>query len=452
MATQVKVPDYTASERQTLFHKAGTDEALYGGAAGGGKTAALVAEAVTLCLEYPGLPVDIFRRTIPELKSTIIPEIYRQCGAYIDAGYMSWHGQDRVFKFSNGSTINLNYCDTPADVYRYQGREMPVLMFDELTQFPQDWYEYLKTRNRTSNPTWPVRIRAATNPGGVGHGWVKNYFIDRGTPESVYTEEETGLTRIFIPAKVDDHPSEQFRTQYKQKLKAISDDALRRALLEGDWDQFSGQVFTEWRRDKAGQPWHVIKPFAIPDYWPKWMGYDHGYNTKAAAGWYARDPQTSRIFKYRELYVSQTGVREIARLIKQMEGSESVVPRMADPAIWKGAGNHNTGETVADMFAKGGIIFTPANNDRMAGKQAWHDALSTAPDGLPKMQVFENCIETIRTIPSLPYDKNRVEDVDTLSEDHIYDEGRYALTNERQAHNTGNASYKPRDMLSKKYG
>ena len=136
---QLKVPNYTASERQTLFHTTLADEALYGGAAGGGKTAALVAEAVTLALEYPGIPVDIFRRTIPELKGTIIPEIYRQCGQYIEAGHMTYHGQDRKFQLKNGSTINLNYCDTDNDIYRYQGREIPVLMIDELTQFPQPW-------------------------------------------------------------------------------------------------------------------------------------------------------------------------------------------------------------------------------------------------------------------------------------------------------------------------
>lgn len=435
---KVKVPNYTASPRQTLFHTAATDEALYGGAAGGGKTAALVAEAVTLCLEHPGLPVDIFRRTIPELKSTILPEVYRQCGDYIDAGYMTWHGQDRYFKFSNGSTVNLNYCDTPADVYRYQGREMPVILFDELTQFPQDWYEYLKTRNRTSNHNWPVRIRAATNPGGVGHGWVKNYFIDTAPAEQIYTDRETGLTRIFIPAKVDDHPSKIFREQYKTKLQAISDDALRRALLDGDWDQFAGQVFTEWRRDK-----HVVKPFEIPDYWPRWLGYDHGYNTHAAVLWFTKDQQTNRMYIYRELYLSLTGVSQIAQLIKQVEGNETVLPRFADPAIWKGAGNQNTGETVAEMFQKEGTIFTPANNDRLAGKQAWHDALSIAPDGLPKLQVFENCTELIRTLPSLPYDKNRVEDVDTRAEDHPYDAGRYALLGQRYSGASTAEPYKP---------
>lgn len=418
-----KVPNYSASPRQTLFHTTDADEALYGGAAGGGKTAALVAEAVTLALEYPGIPIDIFRRTIPELKGTIIPEIYRQCGDYIDAGYMNYHGQDRKFVLSNGSSINLNYCDTENDIYRYQGREIPCLFIDELTQFPQAWFEYLKTRNRTSNPDWPVVVRAATNPGGVGHGWVKAYFIDRTAPEVMYKDKDTGLTRIFIPAKVSDHPLAKFREDYTTKLKGITDNQLRKALLDGDWDVFAGQVFTEWSREK-----HVVEPFQIPDHWTKWFSYDHGYNTFAAGLWFAKDPITNRTYIYRELYETQMGVDRMAEKILMLDANEVSI-RWADPAIWKGAGNQNTGETVAVMFENYGVYMEPANNDRLAGKAAWHDALALAPDGLPKLQIFSSCTNLIRTLPSLPYDIHKVEDVDTKAEDHLYDAGRYGLVN-----------------------
>src|SRR5690606_33660728 len=150
-------------------HHAFADEALYGGAAGGGHTAARVGGAVTLALQHRGIPGDMCRRPIPERKRTILAEIDQQRGDCQDAVHKPCHGQGSYFKYSNGSTMNLKYCDTPADVYRYQGREMPILMCNELTQFPQDGYEYLKPRNRTSNGDWPVRIRAATNPGGVGH-------------------------------------------------------------------------------------------------------------------------------------------------------------------------------------------------------------------------------------------------------------------------------------------
>lgn len=446
--TQIRVPNYTASERQTAFHMAVADEKLYGGSAGGGKTAALVAEGVTLALENPGIPINFFRRTIPELKGTILPEIHKQCGDYINAGHMTWHGLDRQFKLANGSTLNLNYLDTDNDIYRYQGTEMPVILIDELTQFPWAWIEYLKTRNRSSNPDWPIIFAAGTNPGGIGHGAVKTRFIDIGPPETLHTDPITGETRIFIPAKVDDHPLKEFRDSYRKKLDAISDPQLKKALRDGEWDVFSGQVFTEWRREKNGKPWHVVKPFVIPDHWIRWSGYDHGYNTYAAQLWFTKDPQSNRIYIYRELYVTQTGVTEVARLINQYENGERVLPKMADPAIWKGAGNQNTGQTVADMFAKEGILFTPANNDRIAGKQAWHDALSTAPDGLPKLQVFENCTELIRTLPSLPYDKHRVEDVDTQAEDHLYDAGRYALINQRPAKTP--KPYTPPSMMQRK--
>lgn len=442
---QVKVPDYTASPRQTIFHQSVADEKLYGGAAGGGKTAAIVAEGITLALEHPGIPINFFRRTIPELKSTILPEIHKQCADYIKAGHMTWHGLDRQFRLANGSTLNLNYCDTDADIYRYQGTEMPVILIDELTQFPQAWIEYLKTRNRTSNPDWPVIFAAGTNPGGVGHGWVKNRFIDVAPPETRYTDPETQETRIYIPAKVDDHPIQKFREDYKKKLSALVDVDLRRALRDDDWDVFAGQVFTEWGRNK-----HVIEPFQVPDHWIKWFSYDHGYNTFAAGLWFTQDPMSGRKYVYRELYESQKGISELASLKKRLEGRENPAPQLADPAIWKGAGDHNTGKSVAEMFQAEGISFTPANNDRLAGKAAVHEALSPMPDGLPNLQVFSNCVNLIRTLPSLPYDQHRVEDVDTKAEDHLYDALRYGLMSQRAA--VTPKPYKPKAMMQRKYG
>ena len=440
---QIKVPDYTPSERQTKFHTARVDDALYGGAAGGGKTAAIVAEGVTIALEHPGIPVDFFRRTIPELKGTIQQEIYKQCAAYISAGHMAWHGQDRQFKLTNGSVLNLNYCDTDADIYRYQGREMPVILVDELTQFPQSWIEYLKTRNRSSNPDWPVIFRAGTNPGGIGHGWVKTRYVDIGSPETVHTDPETKETRIYIPAKVDDHPLEAFRESYSKKLDAITDQDLKRALRHGDWDVFAGQVFTEWRYEK-----HTVEPFSIPEHWIKWFAYDYGYNTWAAGLWLTKDPQTDRIFVYREFYETQMPVSRQAEQQNMLESGEQVRVKLADPAIWKSPGNAETGETVAALFERSKRIFTPANNERIAGKNVIHEALAIAPDGLPKLRVFRSCVNLIRTLPSLPYDKHRVEDVDTQAEDHLYDALRYGLMNQRPAKQPG--VYTPPSVMKRK--
>ena len=434
--TQVKIPDYTASERQSIFHRTTADEKLYGGAAGGGKTAAIVAEAVTLALEYPGIPINLFRRTIPELNKTIKPEIIKQCWAYIKAGNIVWHGQasgdkdGRSYEFANGSTIILNYCDTDADIYRYQGAEMPVIGIDELTQFPQAWVEYLLTRNRTSNHDWPVLFMAGTNPGGIGHGWVKQRFIDPIPPEQINTVMIDGgdtSTRVFIPAKVDDHPDERFKKDYKRKLSAITDPQLRRALRDGDWDTFAGQVFTEWRRDL-----HVCEPFTIPEHWKRWRSMDYG--NKNSTLWYARDPQTERNYVYREYHTdSFLPIEEKARTTLMLEQGESVSFGLADPAIWKGAADHNTGKTVAEIYLDNGVKWMPANNDRMAGLAIVHDALSIMDDGRPKTIFFSTCLSSIRTIPALPYDLHKVDDVDTDADDHDYDSFRYGMMGTRKA-------------------
>lgn len=426
---QVKVPDYAASERQTAFHQAVADEKLYGGAAGGGKTAAIVAEGITLALEYPGIPVDFFRRTIPELKGTILPEIYKQAGAYIDAGHMKWHGQDRKFTLSNGSTLNLNYCDTDNDIYRYQGREMPAILMDEMTQFAQAWIEYLKTRNRTSNPSWPVVFMAGTNPGGISHGYVKRYFVDIAAPETIYTDPSTGITRVFIPAKVDDHPLEAFKESYGKKLDAITDPTLRRALRNGDWDVFEGQVFTEFSRDK-----HVVDPFEIPEHWRRWRSMDYG--NKNSTLWYAQDPATERVYVYREYRTEEyVTVDEKAKVIKDLEAGEQIAYGLADPALWNGSGNHNDreGKSVAEMFSDAGVHWQPAQNDRKAGLAMVHDMLALAADGLPKLQFFSTCLSIIRTLPALPYDKHKVDDVDTDADDHDYDSLRYGVMKFKQA-------------------
>lgn len=420
-----KVPDYDASERQTVFHTTVADEKLYGGAAGGGKTAALVAEAGTVCLEHPGYPFFLFRRTIPELKSTIIPEIYKQFGDYIKAGHMVWHGQDRTFEFANGSKLILNYLDNANDIYRYQGVEMPGIGVDELTQFPQSWIEYLRTRNRTSNPGWPVMFIAGTNPGGIGHGWVKKRFIDPVPPEVVNRIElEDGhvVTRVFIPARVSDHPIAKFREDYSRTLAAISDPNLRKALKDGSWTTFAGQVFTEFDYNL-----HVVNPFPIPKHWQRWRAMDHGNNN--SVGWLTQDPMSERIYLYREY--RETEYKEIgekARNIKQFGAGETISFGLADPSIWaSGQGDHSTGKSIAQLYSDNQVSWMPANNDRKAGLEMVHNKLAIKKDGLPGIQFFSTCTSTITTLPDLPYDKNKVDDVDTNANDHDYDMLRYGL-------------------------
>jgi len=272
----------------------------------------------------------------------------------------------------------------------------------------------------------------ATNPGNVGHGWVKSYFIDIAAPETIYTDPRSEKTRQFIPAKVTDHIDKDFQKEYLGVLNSMSDPNLRRALIDGDWDIFAGQAFEEWRRDTdAGKPWHVVVPFEIPRHWVRWFAYDWGYNSFAAGVWLTKDPSTDRIYLYREFYEHALAASKQAERIAMYSSNENMSMRLADPSLWKTVGSAETGETIAMIFQNNNLIFQPANNDRKAGKNAIHEALAPMPDGLPGLQVFSSCINFIRSFPNLPVDINKPEDIDTRAEDHLYDALRYGLMNQR---------------------
>lgn len=433
-----KVPDYSASDRQTVFHKSSAFERFYGGAAGGGKTAAIVAEAITRCLKHRRYAAYLFRRTHEDTKKTLKREIDKQCRAYMAAGHMEYKGQDKGYYFRDTeSWIYLCYYDHEDDFNHYQGSEIHMLGIDELTQFYESWYDNLVGRVRSDDPTVPLTVVTAGNPGGVGHGWVKTRFIDAAQPEQLITDvrpyvrrdgttEYVETTRIFIPALLEDHPSESFRQSYLRSLLTMGDPKKREAYLYGNWDLFAGQAFNEWRSRL-----HVVNPFPIPDHWPRWMGYDYGRGTFAAAVWLTRNPETQRIYIYREYYETGKGPRIQAQEMRQLETrSDNINVRLADPSIWKHVANADDGKTIAERFQEEKLFFQPANNDRLQGVTAWHEALDLAADGLPRLQVFSNCVHTIRTLPSLVVDDKRPEDVDTTGEDHLYDAGRYAIVNE----------------------
>jgi hypothetical protein len=302
---------------------------------------------------------------------------------------------------------------------------MPIIGVDELTQFPESWIDYLMTRNRTSNDKWPVMFIAGTNPGGIGHGWVKKRFIDPVAPEvinRVTLPDGSYKTRVFIPAKLDDHPNERFKKDYNKQLQSINDPQLRKALRDGDWNTFAGQVFTEFNYNI-----HVIDPIEIPTHWQKWRAMDHGNNN--SVGWFTQDPMSERIYMYREYRESEyKKISEKARNIKQFQAGESVSYGLADPSIWaSGQGDHATGKSINDLYAEEGVSWMPANNDRKAGLNTVHEYLGLAKDGLPKLQFFSTCVSIIKTLPSLPYDKFKVDDVDTHADDHDYDMLRYGL-------------------------
>lgn len=430
--------------RQKVFMSRPENEALYGGAAGGGKSDCAIAEALRQVHipHYRGL---ILRKTFPQLSELIdrSREIYQR--AFPKAKY---NESKHCWTFPSGAKIYFGSMQYTKDRLNYQGKRYDFIDFDELTQFTWDEYSYLMSRNRPGGPGTRCYMRAQANPGGIGHGWVKERFITAAPPmktiwENVEIRTPDGekllkkRSRIFVPSSVFDNKIlMENDPEYVSRLANLPEKE-RNALLYGDWDSFAGQVFTEWRNNPDGYKTrlntHVISPFRIPGSWKIYRGFDFGYAKPFSVGWYAVD-HDGRMYRIRELYgctgTPNEGVKwdvpTIARKIREIEKEDinlknKHINGIADPSIF----DESRGESIAEMMEREGIYFEKGDNTRLAGKMQLHNRLVFDDNGIPMLYVFDTCKHFIRTFPELIYSQTDVEDIDTQTEDHIYDECRY---------------------------
>ena len=431
-------------DKQRVFMSRFEDEALYGGAAGGGKSDALVIEALRQ-VNIPHYKALIIRKTFPQLAELIdkTHNYYRR--AFPGARY---NGTNHTWTFPSGAKIIFGSMQHSKDKFQYQGQAYDFIAFDELTHFTWDEYNYLFSRNRPNGPGTRVYTRATANPGGVGHGWVKERFITAMKPmttiwddvEIIFPDGHTETrrkSRIFVPSSVFDNPALLANDpDYLTRLASMPE-AERKALLYGNWDSFSGQVFTEWINDpdhyQDRKYTHVIKPFKIPSDWAIWCGLDWGYSRPFSVGWYAVDRER-RLYRIREYYgctgTPNTGLKlepsEVARNIKTIETEDPnlkdrKIYRVGDPAIWGSDGT----ESIGALFERERVYFEHGDHARIDGKMQVHHRLAFDDNGYPLLYVFDTCKHFIRTVPNLVYDESNVEDIDTDGEDHIYDELRY---------------------------
>ena len=455
-------------EKQRIFMARPEDEALYGGAAGGGKSDALINEALRQ-VHIPHYKALIIRKTFPQLSELIdkTHNYYRR--AFPKARY---NGTSHTWTFPSGAKIIFGSMQHANDRYQYQGQAYDYIAFDELTHFTWDEYNYLFSRNRPNGPGTRVYTRATANPGGIGHGWVKERFITATKPmttvwddvEIVFPDGHTETrrkSRIFVPSTVFDNPALLANDpDYLTRLASMPE-AERKALLYGDWDSFSGQVFVEWRNDPDHyldrRYTHVIKPFKVPAEWSIWCGLDWGYSRPFSVGWYAVD-QERRMYHIREYYgctgSPNVGLMmepsEVARKIREIEAEDinlkgRQIHRVGDPAIWASSGT----ESIGSLFERERVYFEKGDNARISGKMQIHHRLAFDENGVPLLYVFDTCKHFIRTIPALVYDESDVEDIDTDTEDHIYDQLRYvAMMNPIAPRTRTVAKPKPYDPLS----
>lgn len=430
-------------------------EVLYGGSAGAGKSHLVRAAAIMWCGMVPGLQVYLFRRLRDDLIKNHIegPHGLRALLApWVLTGLVDMV-EDEI-RFWNGSKIYLCHCKDEKDRFKYLGAEIHVLLIDELTTFTETIYRFLRSRVRMAGIDLPEqfrglfpRILCGSNPGNVGHGWVKAAFIDARPPLEIeqVSSSEGGMTRQFIPAKLTDNPSIN-PTDYVSKLEGLGSPALVKAMRDGDWNVVAGAFFPEVSTER-----HVITPRSLPAYWLKFRSFDWGSARPFSVGWWTvsdgelADFPRGAIIRYREWYgcqrdangaaIPNSGLRMTAEqvadgIVERERGDitgNRVMAGVADPSIFAEDG----GPSIADRMAGRKCYWRPADNTRVAriGASGGWDQVRARLIGdgeLPALYVFSTCLDWIRTFPALQHDDGRPEDVATESEDHIGDETRYA--------------------------
>lgn len=426
--------------KQIEFLRAVARHICFGGARGGGKSWVVRTKAILLCLAYFGIKILIVRRTYPELNRNHIRTLKRQL-----KGIATYNGTEKILEFPNGSTISFMYCKRDSDVDALQGAEFDVIFFDEATQLSEYQMKTIAACCRGVN-NFPKHIYYTCNPGGQGHSYIKRLFIDRE-----FKDGENPDDYIFIQSLVTDNKVLlETNSEYLAILEALPEH-MKRAWRYGDWNVYSGQYFEEFRKSpdivkctelglspddalKQRRFTHVIEPFRIPDDWTIYRSFDWGSNKPFSCGWWAID-HDGVLYRIMEFYGCKknepnTGLKmapskvfkEIHKIEQEHEllrGKE--IHGIADPAIW----NKDIGISIYDMAKEQGVYFRKGDNKRVPGWIQVKQRMTFDENGYPRMYIFKNCKDFIRTIPLLMYDEHKVEDLDTEGEDHAADETRY---------------------------
>ena len=413
------------TQKQKDFIDSPAFETLFGGAAGGGKSYAQIIDAFLYAMKYPKSKQIIFRRTFADLELSLIrttQEVYPSEVAIYNSSKHTW-------KFANGSIVDFGYIDKEQDVYRYQSAEYDVIRFDELTHFTEYMYVYMISRCRGAN-SYPKAIKSSTNPGNVGHTWVKKRFIDVGpanTGHDCMNDDGSTNTRIFIPSLVQYNKFlMESDPDYVNRLNALPEKD-RRALKDGDWDIYDGQYFGEFKRSI-----HVVKPFDIPEHWDRYISLDYGLD-KFAVLFHAVDPK-GKDYVYNYIHKEGLIVSEAAQVLKSYMRGNKFKRIYAPPDLW--TTDRHTGKSTAEIFRENGVILDKSSNARVAGWYAvkeWlkiqkrrHEQTGESEE-YSNLAIFETVLPLIEYLPALQHDDKNPNDCATEPHEltHICDALRY---------------------------
>lgn len=411
-------------------------EILYGGAAGGGKTDALLGDYAAGIEAYGSAWRGvIFRRTYGMLEEIETRALEIFSPVYGDKCYSVGK---RTWTFPSGATLRLRFLDDPKDTLQYQGKQYNWVGFDELTQWPTDYeYDYILSRTRSAQGA-PTYFRSTSNPGGPGHGWVKKRFIDCSPPRVPYITWGKDIdgnpvkrARVFIPAKLSDNKIlVRNDPTYYDKLNQLSDPIMRAALRDGNWDVFQGMAFSEFDRNV-----HVIPRAPVPEGVSMWRACDWGFDKPYCVLWFYADFD-GNVIVFNEMYGAgeragmgtKTAAVDVRAAIESFEGMNNLWVPMGylDPQCWAAHDEvnsiyHNLGGTSLNWHK-----WEKGPGSRVIQKQTVHEYLRVV-NGQSRLKIMDNCVHLIRTLPALPLDPSNSEDVDSSAEDHAYDALRGGL-------------------------
>lgn len=401
---------------QTDVLKKKSFEIMYGGARGGGKTDAGLAW-MSRYAKHPSYRGLVIRRNAEDLSDWISRA--RNFYAPLKAKFA---GTTPVIKFPWGSFIKTGHLKDENAFEKYQGHEYQKILVEELTQIPKE-ENYLKLISscRTTVPELRPGVFSTSNPGGPGHVWVKQRFVDVARNKQ-YVDPVSGRTRIFIPAKIEDNPTlMENDPSYVHFLDSLPEE-LRKAWRDGDWDIFAGQYFKKLRREK-----HLIEPFRIPDGWMRFRSLDWGFKHQTVVLWWAVDFEgNAYIYKCYDL-AGQVVSKMADNVLAMTNNERKIATTVSDPAIWvvnpyKEARAENT---MADEIRNAGLFIEKANNDRVNGWQALRELIEWNADKEPRLKIFNTCPQVFDGLVSLVHDDKRPEDVLKTDGDDYGDSARY---------------------------
>lgn len=433
------------SKPQAAFIACPVFEIFYGGSRGSLKTDGALGDWLSHADQHGEHAIGLMVRR----ERTQLMETYERAKQiFIPLGF-KFNDSEHTCRSPEGSRLRFAYLERDTDAEAYQGHSYTRVYVEEIGNFPNRAPVMKLMATLRSAAGVPCGFRATGNPGGVGHHWVKERYIDpaplgwKVIPEDYenpWTKAKVTRERIFIPGKITDH--NLLGPQYIANLQMSGSPQLVKAWLEGDWNVIEGAFFPEFG------PQHIIKPFELPEHWSRIRACDWGSAKPFSVGWYAVSdgclPAIARgaLVKYREWYGVREGQHNVGVKLTAEEVASGVLKREAekidDAVLDPSAFAQDGGPSIAERMLK--CNWRQADNKRVARQGAlggW-DQLRARLKGNeqgPLILFFSTCIHTIRTIPALQHDELKPEDVDTESEDHAADETRYACMSRPIIHN-----------------